>query len=524
MNEWLGQNIFSVFVMQAGGGMVHDGLSPMWVLIVLASIIVLLVYGYAQRHHLQTFSISFVQLPGVGPLFGAISRTPWLLLLLRILFVAIFMLVIAAGLFGTVIPERNIATTLTWTIWWTGVIISILFIGTAWCAVCPWDTLSSWLVKRRLWRRGTDGSSLTLRVPVWLRNVWPATFMFLALTWLELGMGITTNPYATAVLALVMVGMAAIALSIFERKAFCRYMCPVGRTIGAYSDLAAVKLGPINDDVCVKCTSLECFHGTQDVEPCPTHLVMGYLKTNTYCTSCGACGVSCPHQNVNWRWQLNRVTDIAEQRINYSEASFILILVALTSFHGVTMLPVWESMMQKLAVMLNDKGQLLISFSIGMAAFIGILVFLYFITVKLTYWLSERKIPQEKLFSLIALPLLPLAFTYHIAHNLTHLVRESIGLGQVFLNPFGHDALPFSMAELHYRHMHPLLPDMVTFGLQSGLLILGFWWAIRLLLPRVQMSNTRLAYRYVAIPATVFILLVCLFNLWLLMQPMVMRM
>ena len=524
MNEWLNQNILGVFVLHVDGGMVHPGMSPLWVAIVLLAMLFLVIYGFVQRHHLHAYTMSFTQLPLFGKYFQTMTRTPWLLLAFKVLSVGLFMLVIAAGLFGSVIPERNIATMLTWTLWWTGVIIAIMFVGSAWCAVCPWDSLASWLVKRRLWQRGAQTSSLGLRVPVWLRNVWPATIMFIGLTWLELGLGITTSPYATAMLALIMVAMATVSLAIFERKAFCRYACPVGRTIGAYSDLAPVKLSPINPDICADCTSLECFHGTQEVEPCPTHLVMGYLKTNTYCTSCGACGLSCPQQNVNWRWQLNRVSDIAEQRINYSEASFILILVALTSFHGVTMLPIWESMMQKLAMILNDQGQLLLSFSTGMAVFIGLLVLFYILTVKLTYRLSDRSIAQEKLFSLIALPLLPLAFTYHIAHNLTHLVRESIGMGEVITNPLGQGALPLSMSELHYRHLHPLLPDYVTFGLQAGLLILGFWWTIRLLLPRLQMLHTPLNYRYVALPATLFLSFVCLLNLWLLMQPMVMRM
>ena len=524
MNDWLAKLGLERFVMDAGGGMVHDGLPAVWVMTVLVCMLGLVIYAFVQRHHLHAYSISLSKVPVLGNILQVITRSPWLLLSLRILVVGVFLLVIAAGLFGTPIPERNIATTLTWTLWWTGVIIAIIFIGSAWCAVCPWDRLATWLVKRRLWKRGSESTSLGLRVPVWLRNVWPATLMFIGFTWLELGVGITTSPYATAILALIMVALAAIALAIFERKAFCRYMCPVGRTIGAYSDLAPTKLSPINSDTCANCTSLECFHGTHEIEPCPTHLVMGYLKTNTYCTSCGECSLSCPHENVNWRWQLNRVSDVAEQRINYSEASFILILVALTSFHGVTMLPNWEGMIQKLATAINDRSQLLISFSISMAIFIGLLVLMYTLTVKLTYQLLRKKIPQEKLYSLIALPLLPLAFTYHIAHNLTHLVRESVGLGQVFVNPFGHNALPLSMSELHFRHLHPMLPDMLTFGLQAGLLILGFWWAIRLLLPRMQMIDSTLSYRYVAIPATLFIVFICLFNLWLLMQPMVMRM
>ena len=34
--------------------------------------------------------------------------------------------------------------------------------------------------------------------PKAMRNIWPATFLFVALTWLELGFGVTLNPRATA--------------------------------------------------------------------------------------------------------------------------------------------------------------------------------------------------------------------------------------------------------------------------------------------------------------------------------------
>ncbi len=78
-------------------------------------------------------------------------------------------------------------------------------------------------------------------MPKQLRNVWPALLLFIGLTWLELGAGVTTSPYATALLALLMLVLATVSLSLFERKAFCRYFCPVGRTVGFYSQLAPVE-------------------------------------------------------------------------------------------------------------------------------------------------------------------------------------------------------------------------------------------------------------------------------------------
>jgi polyferredoxin len=160
------------------------------------------------------------------------SRSPAIRLALKLVTVALFLLVIAAGLFGTPIPERNLATVLTWNLWWSGLVFSIFFLGSAWCAVCPWDALAQWLVRRKIWGRAEPNNSLNLVVPRGLRGVWPALGLLVGLTWLELGLGITLDPYATALLALLIVVLATASLAVFRRKAFCRYFCPVGAPWG----------------------------------------------------------------------------------------------------------------------------------------------------------------------------------------------------------------------------------------------------------------------------------------------------
>ncbi len=470
--------------------------------------------------------------PGVGLVIGrhlakALAQWPWIQVVLRVLTVAIFILVIAAGLFGTALPERNLATTLTWTLWWTLLIIAVFFTGSGWCAVCPWDALATWLLRWRWWRRGSDLSSLNLRVPVWLRNVWPALFMFIGLTWLELGVGVTTSPYATAVLALVMVVLTLASHAVFERKAFCRYFCSVGRTIGVYSTVSPLAMRPIDAEVCARCKTLECYHGIVEVEPCPTHLVMGRINQNLYCTSCTACMQSCPYTNVAWQWRDARVEAAVTARPHWDEAWFILGLLTLTLFHGITMLPPWESWIRGLGAWMGDKGQLLWSFSIGMAVSMSVPVLLFSLCMLVIWRMMLRGHDFRRVFATLSFSLIPVAFAYHIAHNLTHLLREARGFMTVAANPFGVNTLPFTETERHQRYLHPLLAQDAIFYLQAVVVISGvgaaLWiWRQRLLsltggvmVPRFQGGM---------LVGAVFLLSLGSFSLWLLMQPMIMRM
>jgi hypothetical protein len=449
----------------------------------------------------------------------------WPLLIVRLIVAAVFLLIIAAGLSGSQIPERNIATLFTWNIWWTLVIITIFFAGTAWCAVCPWDALAKWLVHRRLWRRAPEHTSLNLRVPRYLKNIWPALWLFIGLSWLELGVGITTNPYATALMALFMVVMATLSLAVFERNAFCRYFCPVGRTIGAYSQLSPIELRPINTTTCADCTTLDCYHGNENIEPCPTWLVMGRLRQNSYCTSCGNCSQSCPHQNIDWRLRSPGTEALQSGRPHWDEAWFMLGLLALTGFHGITMMPFWERDISQLGRLIGDSGQLLWSFSIGLVVCLLAVVSLYALLVWLTQRLSRTSLPYQRLFATLAFVTLPLAFAYHVAHNLSHLVRESAGIGKVLLNPFGTNTLPLDMAEMDQRMSHMMISPGLLHAIQAGLIAAGFVLAVQIIRHRCKPLLQEHGQSVLPLlPMLLFAVIMTGFHLWLLMQPMVMRM
>ncbi len=508
--------------------MTHPGLPETWLWIVLLAMLIAVLQVYIRQpgtSHLGGF-IPVEKIPVVGRIAVLFSRSPWPLIIFKFISVSLFLMVIAAGLFGTPIAERNLATTLTWTIWWSGLIVTVFFLGSAWCAVCPWDTIASWLVKHRLWKRADASSSLGLRMPKMWRNIWPALIMFVGLTWLELGVGVTTSPYATAILALVMVVLATSYMAVFEGKPFCKHVCPVGRTVGFYSQLSMVELRPRQSEICADCKTLACYHGTKEIEPCPTHLVMGTLIQSTYCTSCSACTMSCPDQNIGWRVRSPASEAIQHARPHWDEAWFMLGLLGLTTFHGITMMEFWEKGLSSFAQIIGDSGQLIWSFSLGMAIVFILPVLLYAVLIKLTQSLILESISFKKLFSTLAFISLPLAFVYHIAHNLNHLIRESRGFTGVLLNPLGRDALPYSSSELHMRHMNPLISEQLLYALQAGLMIFGFWLALQILQRRTLdvLTHQTSLRRHFMLPGMVFIISITLFNLWLLAQPMTMRM
>jgi len=485
-----------------------------------------------------------INIPLVGKALHALTKSTLLLTSLKFFVLLLFLLIIVSGLFGTALPERNIATLFTWNLWWAGLVFSILFLGSAWCAICPWNFLARLLVHRSL--SGIGKGSLNLRVPKVLRTLWPALWMLVGLTWLELGVGVTVSPEATALLALVMVILATISMAVFERGAFCRFMCPVGRTVGVYSQLSFVALRSIDKDTCNQCKTLDCFHGTNEIEPCPTHLVMGTLQQSNYCTACGQCSQSCPSDNVGWQVRSPSSELSVEAKPRWDEAWFMLVLLVLTAFHGITMLPSWEALMSNMGQVIGDSGQMLASFSIGLTLVMLLVIGGYAIASLLSFYLyrieqqssietaddqqlittDKRSVDFKIIFSSFAFSLLPLTFAYHLAHNLNHVIREVFDFGALIFNPLGNGTLPLSMAEKHARHLTMWLPQDILFFLQAGVMFVGFLLTAKVIRSRTETIMSRLNQKdasWFSYPIYLFIFLVMMMLVWMLMQPMTMR-
>lgn len=509
--------------------MLHPGLPEPWVIGTSMAIVAIALWSLFSRlpSEAPARSLNLATVPAVGRLVRFMNRSPYPLLAVKVVSVLVFLLVVVAGLFGTSFPERNLATTFVWNMWWPLVVVSVLFLGTSWCAICPWDTLSSWIVRLRLWRRADPHPGWQRKVPPYLKNVWLALLLFVGLAWLEVGIGVTAKPVATALMALAMLALSIGYLLLFEKKAFCRYACPVGRTLGFYARLAPISVRPVDQDVCLNCKTLECYNGSQDIEPCPTSLVVGRFSQNTNCLSCGNCMQSCPHQNVSWRLRPlgSEAIDQGQARPQWDGAWFMLLLLGITTFHGLTMMPFWGDWVLAIAQTIGETGKSLASFTLAMFASFGLPVLIYAVAVGLTYLVDGGKTPYKALFATFSFTALPLAFVYHLAHNLDHLSRESVNVIAMLLNPLGTGLAALSPMERHNQMMDPLFPDVVMFTTQGGLMVLGFWLAVQIIRHRgrdkldggTELRGWRL------LPMLAFVGSITAMNLWLMAQEMEMR-
>jgi len=175
-----------------------------------------------------------------------------------------------------------------------------------------------------------------------------------------------------------------------------------------------------------------------------------------------------------------------------------------------------------------------------MAVAIALPVALYLAAVRLTGFFLGDKTPFRSLFASFTFATLPLAFAYHIAHNLAHLLREGIGAGAVFANPLGVGALPLSIEQRHARMSEMALAPTTLAAIQALLIALGFLVAVMVIRRRsadlinkasgtARLSGTaktaggKSGALWPVAPLFIFAALMTGYHLWLLMQPMIMR-
>jgi YHS domain-containing protein len=416
---------------------------------------------------------------------------------LQLIVVALFFLVIAAGLFGNQNPAMNIAPILTWTVWWGGLVILIMFAGKAWCFICPWDAVAGWMEKLRFWKKSREGLSLNLKWPHAARNVVIATVLFVGLTWIELGFGVTMRPVVTAYLAIAMLLMAIVSAFLFEKKGFCRYACLVGRVSGLYAMFSGVEIRSKDATVCKDCRTKECVHGSETAYGCPTFLYPGNLATNTYCIQCTECLQACPHDNLALNLRPWGEDLIHEHRPRSDEAYLALLMLSITGFHGLTMTPNWLRMTDWLNTSLSF-GRLL-SFTLGMAAVMFAPIAIYAALVWLSWRMTNEDARSDSgsharqsvgdwpkrprsgergygdYFVRYAYALLPIALFYHLAHNLEHLLMEGPKVVNLISDPFGWGHNWFGTARWN---VPPLVSLDVLWGLQVLLVLVGHVYSL----------------------------------------------
>jgi ferredoxin len=227
--------------------------------------------------------------------------------------VLLFMIVAGWGLHGVAgidvegpLLYTNIATFGFWVIWFMALVLLLPAVGRLWCTVCPlgWcNDLTARVGLKRAWPRK-------------LSNLVLMGFLLLGLTLLAEQFSLNRYPDLTALFLAAVLIAATLAGLIWRGRVFCRYVCPVGGMIGLYSRVAPVEIGSADPEVCRRCESKACYHGStkryrlalagRAVEfalrrpGCPAFIYPPEAAANAACLMCTQCFKNCPYDNLRW--------------------------------------------------------------------------------------------------------------------------------------------------------------------------------------------------------------------------------
>jgi len=144
------------------------------------------------------------------PRLALLRLHPLALAALRAVSVGVFVVLIAAGLFGAQDPFRNLAPAFVWIAWWIGFTYLSAVAGDFWALLNPW---------KALYPAGFRG--LRRELPAAL-GVWPAAALLLAFAWIEIVWEGNAVPANIAWLALGYSALTWAGMFVFGREAWLR--------------------------------------------------------------------------------------------------------------------------------------------------------------------------------------------------------------------------------------------------------------------------------------------------------------
>ena len=201
--------------------------------------------------------------------------------------------------------QSNFALNMFWAWWWPLILIAFPFVGRLWCAFCPF----------MIYGEITQKLSLLVfprQLQKWPRvaaDKWGGWFLFglfaLILLWEELW-NLEDTAYLSACLLLLITAGAMIFSAIFERRFWCRYLCPIGGMNGLFAKLSMTELRAQQGTCSAECNTYQCYKGGaakgegQETNGCPLYSHPAQLADNKDCVLCMTCLKACPHRSVEF--------------------------------------------------------------------------------------------------------------------------------------------------------------------------------------------------------------------------------
>ena len=200
---------------------------------------------------------------------------------------------------------HNGALNLFWAWWWPLILLAYPLVGRLWCSFCPfmvWGEIVQRTARRLGWQpaRWPRGDS-----DRWAAPLLAAGFAAILL-WEELA-DLQDTAHLSSLLLLLITAGAVIGSLRFEKRFWCRYLCPVGGMNGLFAKLAISELRAQVGTCSGSCTTYACFKGGPAegeglaTAGCPLGTHPAHLTDNRNCVLCLTCAQACPHRSVQLR-------------------------------------------------------------------------------------------------------------------------------------------------------------------------------------------------------------------------------
>jgi ferredoxin len=418
-----------------------------------------------------------------------------------------FVFAILVGIFGTPVGNHNFAIIAVWIAWWAALILIVVpFLGRGWCAVCPIPMPGEWLQNGTILNpiQNEEVRKTFRRFPKIFRNIWlqNGAFTLLAL----FSAVLLTRPSVTAWVLLGMILLAVVVSMFYERRSFCRYVCPVGGFIGLYSQLAPLELRVIDTQVCKAHTSKSCYQGSENGYGCPWNIYPGGMTVNTNCGLCMECLRTCDYDNIALNLRAFGADLRSNKKSKLDEAYKAFIMLGSALVYSAVMLGPW-GFLKNAAYQIGSLPW--VGYALALLTLTwGLLPGLFYLTTRIAQVITPSSHKPRKTFTAYAAALLPLGLSAWVAFSFSFVFANISYLWPVLSDPFGWGWNLLGTAGLSWT---PYLSSSVP-ALQTLVLIGGLFWSGS----TAQKIGTERNSPRQAWPVMAFSMLVTLALLWLL--------
>ncbi|MBK5229881.1 MAG: 4Fe-4S binding protein [Thermoleophilia bacterium] len=418
---------------------------------------------------------------------------------------AVFVLVVYQLLIGPDLASENFGTALTWVIWWPLLPILFLLVGRFWCAICPFGTLSD--AVQRL-------TGAKRRVPRFLKNygIWLIDATFILITWADHVFGVVESPWGSGVLLLMVTTAVIVSGALFQRRAFCRYLCFLGGVAGNYSRAGMVSLRG-TPAICETCKDrAACFNGTERAPACPMFEFPRKMDSSANCNLCGNCVKNCPNDAIQLtvRPPTKELWFVRSPKL--AESFLAVVIMGIVLVQNVTMLDTWNGMLTWLQGALGTSSYAVI-FTVAFVAAIAVPMALLSLAAAVAGRFNGETAILN--FTRFGYALIPLDIAGHVAHNLFHLLAEGKAVVYTSTALVGAEDNGASAAIVSTGKIQVLQYTLLALGMLASL-----YTAYRIARSRFSVGSAR---RTLA-PYAAIIVALAILNFGLFALPMAMRM